>query len=259
MRHFIILIGGPATFQSCDKQHDQVWRNYIVPPQLAAERDLYRKSPDEKIHWVVYEQPYELRWNDDSVITPAEKRQCDGAWLHSVRKEAADGVLRKAATNYLHRIQAVAGQYNINYKGIRTPQGFWDYLAAFPRKSVSRVWYFGHAAGSGLMLALTHDSACEPSAERKDIIYMDGLYRQSHLADRFISDTRKASRFYGCFTNDFARTWSQVFKVPAEGASRTIDFGVVDRASDINCVLERIKRTPTSKGDPGWTKHRGQR
>jgi hypothetical protein len=41
-----------------------------------------------------------------------------------------------------------------------------------------------------------------------------------------------------------------VFKVPAEGASRTIDFGVIDRPSAINCVLERIKRTPTSKEIP---------
>ncbi len=39
MQNFIILIGGPGLFEGCDKAHDQNWSNYIVPLQLAAQRD----------------------------------------------------------------------------------------------------------------------------------------------------------------------------------------------------------------------------
>lgn len=253
MRHFIILIGGPSCFQSCDKQHDQTWSNYLVPPQLAAMRNSYNRAPDEKTHWVVYMSPYEFRWDDDSTITKAERKQSDGAWLHSIRKRAADKVRSTGATSYLQRIQMVAASLGITYKGIRTPQDFWDYLASFPKNSVSRVWYFGHACGEGLMLALTHDTLCSPTAKNSDIIFSNDIFKQSHLVDRFDPKTKEASRFYGCYTNDFAQKWHHMFKVPTEGAYRKINFSVVDQPSSIPCVLERITKTPTSEGDPSWT------
>ena len=61
--------GGPGLFKGCDKAHDQSWTNYIVPLQLAAQKNLYKKQPDEVVHWVLYEPPYKKRWQDDSVIT----------------------------------------------------------------------------------------------------------------------------------------------------------------------------------------------
>lgn len=226
-----------------------------MPPQLASRHNWYNIAPDEKIHWVVYINPYEFRWADDSIITKAEKKQSDGAWLHSIRKEAAMKVQRTGANNYLHRIQMVAAGFSITYKGIRTPQDFWDYLASFPKESISRVWYFGHAGGDGLMLSLTHNSVCGPSAHKKDMILTEDLINHSQLADRFDPKTKQASRFYGCYTNNFAQKWHQVFKVPTEGAYQKIDFGVVNRPSNIPCVLERIIKTPTSEGDPGWTEY----
>jgi hypothetical protein len=255
MRHFIILIGGPSRFQSCDKQHDQTWSNYVVPPQLAAMRNSYNRAPGEKIYWTVYMSPYEFRWEDDSIITKDEKKQCDGAWLHSIRKKAAMKVQRTGAKSYLHRIQMIASNLGITYKGVRTPQDFWNYLASFPKESISRVWYFGHASKDGLMLALEHDSFCLPVAYEKDMILNSDLPKYSNLADRFDPNTNQTSRFYGCYTSDFARQWNQVFNVPTEGAHLKIDFSVVNRPSIIPFVLERIQKTPTSKGDPGWTKY----
>lgn len=59
--NFIVLIGGPSRFQSCDKRHDQTWLNYMVPPQLAATQNYYNLEPGERVHWVVYMDPYEYR------------------------------------------------------------------------------------------------------------------------------------------------------------------------------------------------------
>lgn len=47
MRNFIILIGGPSRFQSCDKNHDQTWNNYLVPPQLASMNNSFKRAADE--------------------------------------------------------------------------------------------------------------------------------------------------------------------------------------------------------------------
>ncbi len=254
-KNFIILIGGPSRFQSCDKQHDQTWLNYVVPPQIAAQKRDYTLEPGEKVHWCVYMPPYEFRWYDDSTITKEESRQSDGAWLHSIRKKAADKVRSTGATTYLHRILMIAGGLGIAYKGIPTPKGFWDYLASFPKGSINRVWYFGHASGYGLMLALTHDAACSAGAHNEDMIWTKDLHLQSHLADRFVPGTKQASRFYGCYTNQFAEEWHKTFKVPTEGAQSKIDFGVVNRPSTVPSVLKRIESTPTSEGDPGWTNH----
>jgi hypothetical protein len=149
----------------------------------------------------------------------------------------------------------IAAGLSVTCKGIRTPQGFWDHLASFPKGSISRVWYFGHASRDGLMLALTHDSYCMAVGGSKDMIFTKDLPKQSHLADRFAPKTRQASRFYGCYTNTFAEKWHAIFKVPTEGAQGKIDFGVVNRPSSIPSVLKRIERAPTSEGDPSWTSH----
>jgi hypothetical protein len=169
MGNFVILIGGPGLFKGCDKTHDQSWTNYIVPLQLAAQRNLYRKQPSEVIHWVLYEPPYRKRWLDDSVITEEEKKQIDGYHLHSIRKAAADRILAKGALSYIDRIKMI--------------------------------------------------------------------------------------KFYGCYTNSFAKEWNSIFGAGAAGAKEKIDFGVVDRPSNIVNIMERIEKTPTSVGNPDWTVH----
>jgi len=40
MLNFVMLVGGPGLFKGCDKAHHLTWLNYIVPLQLAAQRDI---------------------------------------------------------------------------------------------------------------------------------------------------------------------------------------------------------------------------
>lgn len=260
--NFIILIGGPGLFKGCDRKHDQVWRNYLVLMQLAAKRDLYNKSPNEKVHWVVYEPPYKNRWNDDSVITKNEKKESDSYGLHSIRKSAADRIKAKSATNYLHRARQIADGMNIKYHGINKPSEFWDYLSKMPDKSISRVWYSGHASIKGLMLSLGHGAInvhgnCNAGAIKTDMIYADKIDKYQKLSSKFIIPG-KQSRFYGCNTADFAREWKRIFKVNTEGALGTIDFGVIDSSSSVANVLTRIENSiPKSGhtgGHAGWTR-----
>ena len=42
------------------------------------------------------------------------------------------------------------------------------------------------------------------------------------------------------------------FSLIAERATNKIDFGVINRHSNIVNVLERIEATPTSVGSPDW-------
>lgn len=258
MGNFVILIGGPGLFKACDKNHDQTWTNYIVPLQLAAQRNLYKKQPSEIVHWVVYEPPYRNRWADDSVITKKEKKQSDGAHLNSIRKAAADKILSKGAKNYLDRIKSIAVENGIIYKGINKPKDFWTYLQSMKDNSITRIWYSGHASGNSLMLALTHDTACHASARLTDMINTADISKNSSLKGKFITrtPTPQVSKFYGCYTDGFAKEWHTIFGVAAAGAKKKIDFGVIDRPSNIVNVIERIEKTPTSMGQPDWTVHK---
>lgn len=51
MDNFIILIGGPGLFKSCDPKHDKTWLNYFYPIQVAAEQDLYQKGSGKNTGW----------------------------------------------------------------------------------------------------------------------------------------------------------------------------------------------------------------
>lgn len=258
MSNFVILIGGPGLFKSCDKAHDQSWTNYIVPLQLAAQRNLYKRQPGEVIHWVLYEPPYQKRWLDDSIITKKEEGEVDGRHLHTIRKAAADKLLAKGASSYVNRIKDIVNTNGINYKGINRPSEFWNYLQSLSNNSISRVWYSGHASKDGLMLALTHDTACEASAFTKDMILRSDILRMSSLLNlpgKFSKLSKQVSKFYGCYTEEFAKDWNNTFGVTAAGAKEKVDFGVVDRASNIVNIMERIEKTPTSMGNPDWTIH----
>lgn len=252
MSNFVILIGGPGRFKGCDKAHDQSWSNYIVPVQLAAQKNLYKKQAYEKVHWVLYEPPYEKRWNDDSAITTAEKKEDDGYNLHSIRKTAADNILKKGDKNYIARIKTIALNNGAVYKGIRTPAEFWSYLGGLADHSISRVWYSGHASGEGLMLSLTHTSSCAASAFKSDMVLIKDIKSNKHLAKKFSASAKVVSKFYGCYTIDFAESWHKEFGVSAAGAKNKIDFGVVNQYSNIVNVMERIEKTPTSLGLPDW-------
>jgi hypothetical protein len=146
----------------------------------------------------------------------------------------------------------IAKSRNITYKGISTPQEFWDYLATFPKNSISRVYYSGHASADGLFLSLAHDSACTAVANRKDIVFVNNISNHSALKEKFAASTPTPSKFYGCYTSAFANEWRKVFGVPAEGALHKIDFGSVNRPSNIPNVLERLQQN----GNPDWKSYR---
>ncbi len=253
MNNFVILIGGPGLFKGCDKAHDQSWTNYIVPLQLAAQKNLYRKQPGEVVHWVVYEPPYRNRWNDDAIITKKEKQEDDGSHLHSIRKAAADKMLAKGAYSYAQRIQNIANANGIKYKGINKPNEFWSYLQSLGDNSINRVWYSGHASSLGLMLSLFHSNACVAQASVNDMILKTDIINRVRLKKKFNKASKKVSKFYGCYTEEFAKEWNKIFGLSTAGAKEKIDFGVVDRPSNIVNIMERIEKTPTSAGSPDWT------
>jgi hypothetical protein len=104
------------------------------------------------------------------------------------------------------------------------------------------------------MLALTHNANCGASAFEQDMILIDSIIaRKKLLQKKFDRKSGAVSKFYGCFTTKFAQTWSRSFGVKAAGAEQKVDFGVVDRKSDISNIMERIEKTPTSLGSPDWT------
>jgi len=219
-------------------------------------KNLYKREADEKVYWIVYEPSYINRWSDDATITKAESKQDDGRWLHSIRKKATEKVKTKGSMNYIHRIKTIAAQNSITYKGISQPQAFWDFLKTFPKHSINRVWYVGHANGDSLFLSLAHDppdNNCIPIAASDSTIDISEIKKNSELANRFITNTKKSSKFYGCYTSIFAQEWHQIFGVPAEGPINKIDFSVIDRPSHIKNVLERIERTTSNaQRRPEW-------
>lgn len=115
------------------------------------------------------------------------------------------------------------------------------------------MWYCGHASGDGLMLALGHNSSCGASASTSDMVLTDQIFKNSSLADRFVQHSPGVSKFYACFTSNFARKWNMFFGVPAEGAVNKVDFGTVNQTSTIPNILTRIEQTPDTRGRlPDW-------
>jgi hypothetical protein len=250
MGYFVVLIGGPGTFESCDPAHDKNWINYFRPIQIATERE----KGSDSVKWVVYEPAYEVRWLDDSEITFGEWiGTISDRSLHNTRKGHADKVKAAKATNYLHFVQSEARRLGAEYKGIRKPQEFWDWLGSLSPNSVSRVWYSGHAAPAGLFLQLTHDNSCRAVATADGLLTVKSISDHAHLRDRFITNTKAASKFYGCNTAEFAKVWHDTFAVPAEGAASKITFDGI--FNDPKGVLKGLETTPTSSGDPKWSKY----
>ena len=256
-KHFVILLGGPGVYLGCDTSHDQSWKNYIVFIQLVAQQNLYKKQPNEKIHLLVYEPAYKGRWDDDFVITNAELNgTANPNGLHHARKKAADKIKKGSkraspAENYLVRIQPIAKKNGMHYVGINKSSDFWNKLKSFPDSSISRVWYSGHAAGFGLMVSLIHNGGCQ-AAKGPDTVELSDI--KASLAPKFDTSTKTPSKFYGCYTDVFAKKWRDTFKVPAEGAVRKITFNALYEGSASVSILKRMQTTHTSEGDPHWTK-----
>ncbi|MEE2730737.1 MAG: hypothetical protein VYA55_07925 [Pseudomonadota bacterium] len=254
MSNFLILIGGPGLFKSCDQKHDKTWINYFYPIQVAAEEKLLNRG-ESRVHWIVYEPAYNRRWLEDSEVTLLEGafELASGRNLHKVREQHAIKVKKSGAKNYLDHIKRTAKEHNITYKGINTPNEFWRYIESFPARSISRVWFSGHATTKGLILELTHDAQCIANWSDKSTLLVSSIDRNKNLANRFIVDNKKPSKFYGCNTRLFAETFHTVFGLATEGANSSITFkGIFGERKKI---LERLETTPTPQGRPQWTKY----
>jgi hypothetical protein len=253
MSNFLILIGGPGLFKSCDPGHDKTWVNYFYPMKVAAEENLYVRGAD-RVHWIVYEPAYKKRWLEDSEITFFEGlyEKVTGRELHEVRKRAADKVTTTGSKNYLDHIKQNAVALNIVYKGITAPNDFWKYLASFQAQTISRVWFSGHATSAGLILELTHNAQCVASWSDQSTLLVTSIVKNKHLANRFMKNSAKPSKFYGCSTSQFAETWHKTFGVPTEGAASSITFKHI--YSNRKDILNNLQTKPTPQGSPQWKK-----
>ncbi|OMH27125.1 hypothetical protein BGP75_22675 [Motiliproteus sp. MSK22-1] len=88
------------------------------------------------------------------------------------------------------------------------------------------------------------------------MIFTKDIKSNSHLSKKFLPTSKSISKFYGCFTLNFAETWHNEFGVMTAGAKRKIDFGVINRPSNIVNVMERIEKTPTPVGAPDWKEYK---
>src|SRR6185436_4958817 len=151
----------------------------------------------EQVHWVVYEPAYEVRWLDDSQITLTElwdEVKSKGR-LNFARKRHADDVRKKGAASYIDLIRRVAQKNAIAYKGIKEPSEFWEYLAGRPPRSISRVWYSGHASPNGLFLQLGHlggDGPAMPAAG--SLLPTAQIEAHPQLKDRFATRSAGPSK-----------------------------------------------------------------
>jgi hypothetical protein len=236
--NFIILIGGPGKIASCDPAHDQTWKNYIAPIQVAVRKEKI-VAPGERLHWWVYAPAYRERWDDDSKARATQTQ----------RKEVA-AIRALHANDYLDRIQRAASGAGASFKALEKPNDFWVELGKLPDGSVSRVWYIGHASMDGLMLKLIHFGACSPGADRDhDMIPLNAIRKNEPLVGRKLYRHGQPSKFLGCTTRAFAEQWRNVFKLTAEGATAKIDFSVTNRPSKVE-IIERLEKSePTT----GWT------
>ncbi len=256
-RNFVIISGGPGTYDPKDPEHDKAWSSYVDSVLLKSKDSSSGKikqfwGSDEEVHWLIYKPAYEDRWTDDvnesrTVIGQVKKTKCDS----------------KDCTSYVDLLTWRAKQRGWTLHWLSEGDDIWDILAGFKKGSISRLWYYGHASYD-LWLALRHDDHT-PVAPISDAIFkLSDISTNKKLKDRFEKapssyDSERIHLFHGCNTDSFAKEWSDVFHVWTEGAAGTIQFGGVHRRGDYepeptaSCVLNRykpggIKVTPSTEG-----------
>ena len=267
MENFIILIGGPGLYWSCDPVHDKRWSNYFRTVMIATAKNLIkRRGKNEKVHWVVYEPAYKKRWLDDSDMNFLQytwESLISGRELHITRQGHADEVksylnkINIKHANYINFIKSKAGPLDVNYIGINHKDEFWKFIDQQEQNSITRVWFCGHAVND-LWLELTHgryedDDCAALSPEPKAIVSISDIDDHSKLKDRFKPSADQISKFYGCNTAAFAESWAKTFGVKSEGANTSITFkGIFGNELGI---LKRIETTPIGGKATEWNQY----
>ena len=271
-KNFIILIGGPGLYKGCDPAHDKAWNSYWNPVRILANAGLLPKKDKEHMYWFIYTPAYKRRFKDDDSSGGGyfgdtwNKLFSDPSQLYRHRNKEAERVKKTGVIDYVNYIENWAvklskkHKYKTSIKKISHQKHFWNELKAFPDRSISRVWYFGHASGTSFFLTLDHDDQCNPvlfntakeAIKKSDI----GRYKRiDRLHEKFVKKPSEPSKFYACYSAAFAEEWAKQYGVPAEGAVNKIEFGVVLRAG--STPENMLQRLETSVGPPNpstWKK-----
>ncbi len=227
-RNFVLISGGPGPYDNRDIEHDQSWANYVTPPLLLTYTPAERKAfveEDEEVWWFVYKPAYERRWTDDSSSPLA------------ARKKAVKQVKDRGFTSYVDLIEGRAKERGWKLRWLNEADDLWKKLKTFSKRSISRVWYWGHARDD-LWLSVQHDSAgVAVSPDADEIIEISSI--DNTLKNRFRKgDVDRMNRFVGCNTAKFAEAWSKAFDVWSEGVTGKVNFASIHTTGGEPCLVD---------------------
>jgi hypothetical protein len=248
----IIWFGSPGAYDPMDKRHDQAWYNYLNPMLRIAEAGKLGIKPNDTMHWCIYSTGYKKRWDADSKSDRQFIRDHVTKVKNYGSKDYIDHVKRRAAE--------FSAKYkcNIKVKELATSKEFWEDLKTYPSKSVSSVWYFGHARHN-LWLELEHDRATHtPQLSENpntNCIAFDDIKNNEDMLRKLLYNSSISSKFYGCNTMKFADYWHSYVWGNAEGADGTMEFGTW--VSDVTKILPTLETGILSDGSNSgtWVKY----
>ena len=227
-RHFVLVSGGPGPFDTRDVEHDASWANYVTPPLLmtdtAAKAGAFQAA-DEQVWWFIYKPAYDTRWTEDAAATDSRR----AAEVKRVRD--------KGFGSYVDLLEARAKERGWTLRWLDKADDLWTKLGTFRGKSISRLWYWGHARND-LWLSVGHrtsdGAAVAPAADA--IIEMADI--AAALAPKFqAGDRARVNRFVGCNTEGFAKAWSTAYGVWSEGVLDKVDFQSIHSTAGEPCLV----------------------
>ncbi len=237
--NFVILFGAPGIYYENDPAHDKAWYSYVSLAMSLAKKGKLSENKNETVHWAIYAPAYQSRWANDNQEPSFWDKNIRDSDLQVTRYAHVQKVIKSGAKNYIDYIEKKVASYNLLFKKsnkvanyhkvitIKSALDFWITLSKLDDDTISRVWYFGHAA-KDLWLSLYHpppkyEASMLPSKAKKEKIKVVDIKNFSHLKSKFYK-SKLSSKFYGCKTSAFAKEWTKIFKVPAEGAKGRINF-----------------------------------
>jgi len=244
-RNFVLISGGPGPFDNRDVEHDQSWANYVTPPLLLTDTEEKRKAfvaEDEEVWWFVYKPAYERRWMEDSSSSI------------EARKKAVKQVKDRGFTSYVNLIEGRARERGWNLRWLNEADDLWKKLKTFSKRSISHIWYWGHARDD-LWLSVQHDpgTGVAVAPDPDEIIKISSI--DSTLKNHFRKGAvDRMNRFIGCNTVKFAEAWAKTFDVWAEGVEDKVNFASIHKTGGEPCLVgsAQVKYfSPGGKEEPG--------
>src|ERR1041385_644713 len=210
----VVYSGGPGLLDPADKEHDNSWSNYIDPVIKQAANGRLRQGASS-VRWGVFRPAFEARWEDD-----VQRK------LSSVAE-----VTGKGFGSYIDMIISRADQYRLDLVWMDSASDFWSLLRSCGPASIVKVEYYGHGSRGDLWMRISHDTAHTARGPvAGEIVRRTEI--DARLRDRFAMPIAP-HRFYACYSEAFAESWSDTYGVPAAGVHGKIDFTDVHRASGL--------------------------